>query len=57
MDLEISPATLTGIYIDGTSEGLGSVILYHLIALFFFVMLVLFFGFTGLQKKFREKKA
>ncbi|MDR0708936.1 MAG: tripartite tricarboxylate transporter permease [Spirochaetaceae bacterium] len=32
-------------------------ILNHPIAVFFFVMLALFFGLTGIQKKLREKKA
>jgi putative tricarboxylic transport membrane protein len=32
-------------------------ILNHPIALFFFIMLALFFGFTGIQKKLREKKS
>jgi putative tricarboxylic transport membrane protein len=38
------------------SSGNVSDILNHPIALFFFGILVLFFGLTGLQKKFREKK-
>jgi putative tricarboxylic transport membrane protein len=38
------------------SNGDISDILNHPIALFFFGMLVLFFGFTGIQKKLREKK-
>jgi putative tricarboxylic transport membrane protein len=32
-------------------------ILNHPIALFFFGMLILFFGFTGIQKKLKEKKS
>jgi putative tricarboxylic transport membrane protein len=39
------------------SNGNLADLLNHPIALFFFVMLALFFGFTGIQKKLREKKA
>jgi hypothetical protein len=52
--LTLFGAGFTAIFSNPTNI---SDILNHPIALFFFCILVVFFGLTGIQKKRREKKA